>query len=387
MIKVTVTRINARSSARPPRSVVVRVPGPQGPAGTANLGTVTVVNPDQNPNVMATGTARDRIYNFVLPRAAAFAVGDVVAGDDATDVAVTDVGTNGDVELDFRIPRTTVNVGATTTVNPDVNPSVGNSGTDAAAVFDFDLPRAADFSVDPVNVVNPDQSPSVILNETDGDYDIEFSLPRAPGFTVGNVTVGADATDADVADVGTDGDIELDFKLPRATLDVGTTTSVNPDQSPAVTNSGTDASAVFDFSLPRAPTFTVGDVTTTLPGTDAVITNVGSDGDIVLDIEIPRGDTGDPGPGLPPSTVEDVDKIIFVTEAGGTEYRLPVIDDLDDADTTVKSDGDLLRYDSTAGTWGPDTLNTDDIAEGTNLFYTDSRADARAILFAIALGG
>jgi len=32
--------------------------------------------------------------------------------------------------------------------------------------------------------------------------------------------------------------------------------------------------------------------------------------------------------------------------------------------------------------------DTDDLSEGSaNLYYTDSRADARAILFAIALGG
>jgi hypothetical protein len=33
------------------------------------------------------------------------------------------------------------------------------------------------------------------------------------------------------------------------------------------------------------------------------------------------------------------------------------------------------------------SLDTDDVAEGANLYYTDARADARAILFAIALGG
>jgi len=33
------------------------------------------------------------------------------------------------------------------------------------------------------------------------------------------------------------------------------------------------------------------------------------------------------------------------------------------------------------------TLDTDDVAEASNLYYTDARADARAILFAIALGG
>jgi len=59
------------------------------------------------------------------------------------------------------------------------------------------------------------------------------------------------------------------------------------------------------------------------------------------------------------------------------------IDDLKDIDTSTNppSDGDILGWDPTAsggnGAWVPKTLTTDDITEGTNLYYTDTRADAR----------
>jgi hypothetical protein len=343
VIKVTVTNINARSSARQPRTVVVRVPGPQGSAGTANIGTVTVLDPDQNPTITASGTEVDRIYNYGLPRAAVLSVGNVSSGTDGLDADVTATVTNGDVALDFTLPRSNVTIGTVTPVNPDVAPDVTATTTDGDVAFNFDLPEAAAFTVNAATVVNPDQSPAVSATETDGDYALTFDLPRAPDFTVGTVTVGADATDAVVTDVGANGDIELDFTIPRATVDVGTTTPINPDQSPAVTNSGDDAAAVFDFDLPRAPTFTVGTVATTAPGTSAVISNIGTNGDIVLDFDIPKGDTGDTGAGLPPTSAADEGKIIFVTSTGSTELRIP---------------------------------DTDDVLEATNLYYTDARVEA-----------
>ena len=93
------------SKARPPRSVIVRVPGPQGPSGTANLGTVTVVNPNQSPSITASGTARDRIYNFNLPRAAVVSVGTVTALNPDESPTVTATTTDGDVAYNFGLPE------------------------------------------------------------------------------------------------------------------------------------------------------------------------------------------------------------------------------------------------------------------------------------------
>jgi len=90
-----------------------------------------------------------------------------------------------------------------------------------------------------------------------------------------------------------------------------------------------------------------------------------------------------------------------------TDITSLVIDDLTDVDTDGKADGDLLRYDATAGEWkpdtlaasdltdvdtagstagdllrfdgtgwGPDTLDTDDVVEAGNLYYTDARVEA-----------
>jgi len=218
----------------------------------------TVVNPDVLPSIDSQVVNSVGEVTFNLPRAADVSIGSVAAGDGFNDAAVSDSGTNGDVVLDFTLPRATLELGDTTVVNPDQNPAVTDSGTEGEAVLDFDL-------------------------------------PRAPTFTVGTVTPGADETDAVVTDVGTDGDIVLDVTVPRgvaATADVGTTTPINPDQDPSVANSGTTADAVFDFDLPRAPDFTVGTVTTLPPGSPATVTDVGTDGDIELDFELPKGADG-----------------------------------------------------------------------------------------------
>jgi predicted RNA-binding protein len=93
---------------------------------------------------------------------------------------------------------------------------------------------------------------------------------------------GAQGIQGDKGDKGDTGEFQ-----------VGTTTVVNPDQPPAVSNSGTTTDAVIDFDLPRAPTFAVGDVTTVNWFEPATVTDVGADGDIVLDFDIPQGEVGE----------------------------------------------------------------------------------------------
>lgn len=46
---------------------------------------------------------------------------------------------------------------------------------------------------------------------------------------------------------------------------------------------------------------------------------------------------------------------------------------LANVDTSGQSGDDLLRYDGSD--WVPDTLNTDDVAEAGNLYYTDARVE------------
>lgn len=138
-------------------------------------------------------------------------------------------------------------------------------------------------------VLNPDQSPTVSSSVVNSVGIAAFGLPRAPEIEIGTVTTGANAADSQVTNTGSNGDVELNFVIPVADLSLGTVTVVNPDQPPAISDSGVDGDSVFDFDLPRASTFAVGTVTSGVDENDASVTDVGVDGDVVLDITVPRG--------------------------------------------------------------------------------------------------
>ena len=79
--------------------------GPQGPAGTVDVGTITVLTPDQDPDVANVGTSEAAVLDFDLPRAPTFAVGTVASVPFGDPTTVVDVGTDGDVVLDFDLQR------------------------------------------------------------------------------------------------------------------------------------------------------------------------------------------------------------------------------------------------------------------------------------------
>lgn len=280
--------IDERSVAAVPPGVIVRWPKVTSPPDNWFLCDGQAVSRTVYPELFnTTGTfygAGDGVNTFNLPDLSGDNEYDFIIKYRFSDGLRGVQGPGGDAA--------TLEVGTTTVVNPDVNPSVTNSGDDSDAVFDFDLPRAPDVSVGTVGSLNPDQAPAVTDSGVDGDTVLDFGLPRAADVTIGATTVVNPDQSPTVADTGVDGDVALGFSLPRAAdLTLGTVTPVNPDQSPTITDTGVDGDAVYDFDLPRAPDFQVGTVTTVPPG-QATITNVGADGDIVLDFEIPKGVDG-----------------------------------------------------------------------------------------------
>ena len=77
---------------------------PRAPAVTVDT-PATVLNPDQNPAVSSTTTDGDVEIQFSLPAAPTFTVGDVTTVGPSTPASTTDVGTNGNIVLDFALPR------------------------------------------------------------------------------------------------------------------------------------------------------------------------------------------------------------------------------------------------------------------------------------------
>ena len=140
----------------------------------------------------------------------------------------------------------TINVGTTTTTAPGGNATVNNSGTSSAAVFNFGIPRgdvgptgatgatgntgsAATIDAGTATAVATGNPPTVTNSGTSSAAIFNFGIPTgATGATGATGSTGA-----------------------AATVAAGTTTTGAAGSSAAVVNSGTTAAAVFDFTIPQ----------------------------------------------------------------------------------------------------------------------------------------
>lgn len=189
----------------------------------------------------------------------------------------------------FEGRQSTVTIGTTTVVNPNVNPSVSNSGTSQTVIANFSLPRAPTLAFGTATVVNPNVSPSVSTSTSNGDVTFNLSLPSAASVSLGTVTAVNANVSPSISNVGTNGNVVLNFSLPNAAaVSLGTTTTLNPNQTPTLSNSGTNGNVVLNFGLPAAPSVTVGTITTLDPNTNPTVSNSGINGNVVLNIGLPR---------------------------------------------------------------------------------------------------
>lgn len=140
-------------------------PGPQGPSGTLEIGSITTVSATTPASVTNVGTPSSAILNLVLPRGIdgiiggpgpsnVLSIGTVVQGGSAS---ATISGSSPEQILNLVLPQgpqgvvgpqgpqgpTTLAVGTTTTGNAGTNASVVNTGTNTSAVFAFTIPRGA----------------------------------------------------------------------------------------------------------------------------------------------------------------------------------------------------------------------------------------------------
>jgi hypothetical protein len=140
-------------------------PGPQGPSGTLEIGSVTTVSASTPAAVVNVGTPEAAILNLTLPRGIdgiiggpgpsnVLEIGTVVEGGSAS---ATITGTSPSQTLNLVLPQgpegpqgpigpqgpTTLAIGTTTTGAPGTNASVTNTGTSTDAVFSFTIPRGA----------------------------------------------------------------------------------------------------------------------------------------------------------------------------------------------------------------------------------------------------
>jgi hypothetical protein len=74
----------------------------------------------------------------------------------------------------------------------------------------------------------------------------------------------------------------------RATVEVGDTIVLNPNESPVVRDVGDDFDTVLEFDIPRAPTVTLGAVNVVNPDEEPDVVFDGEDGDVIVSFDLPR---------------------------------------------------------------------------------------------------
>lgn len=80
---------------------------------------------------------------------------------------------------------------------------------------------------------------------------VDFVLNNAPSVQVNSVQIVKGASPS-VIDSDDSRNVKLDFVLPdRTTINIGSTTTLEPWQQASVINSGTDCDAIFEFSIPK----------------------------------------------------------------------------------------------------------------------------------------
>lgn len=170
-------------------------PGPEGASATVDLGTTTVLSPNANPSVAATGTQLARTFEFSLPRASAVSVGTVVTGGAGSSASVTNTGTNGDVVLNFTIPRG--DAGATGAAGP-----MGPKSTTLAYPTTADTKAVMFYTSNQLTVTRllavlpgATATPSVTFNVRHGsDISAAGTSLVTSGTTTTNTTTGTNVT-------------------------------------------------------------------------------------------------------------------------------------------------------------------------------------------------
>ena len=175
-----------------------------------------------------------------------------------------------------------------------------NTNTDEPGVFfrlsDNTLARLGGVHV---GTTPPNNSPNGQTGNSEGEAWVDTTDPQKPLFKVyKNGSWFTVSTEGLNGQPGT-----------PATVSVGTTNTVEPEQPAAVTNSGTPSAAVFDFSIPRglkgepgagggtgsAATVDAGTASPLAFDAQPTVSNSGTTSAAVFDFGIPAGQKGEPG--------------------------------------------------------------------------------------------
>jgi hypothetical protein len=362
------TTINAGS--------VVGTKGDTGTAATIAVGSVTTGAAGSAATVANSGTASAVTLNFSIPQGAKGDTGNAGVGvssatvngsgnliitktDSSTVDAGSVVGTQGDKGDAGDAGTITINAVATGAAGTDV--VITNTGTASAALLNFTIPKG-DTGVGVFSaVVNGDGNLILTLDDASTIDTGSIVGPKGDKGNTGNA--GVSVTNAAVS--GND----LNITLSDSTvLNAGDVRGPQGDQ-------GTQG---------NAGTIAVGSVTTGAAGSSASITNAGTSSAATLNFVIPQGAKGDTGTSYTVNGKAGSVQIYGVQNTTQSGYDLEV-DLANKANKwttartltlTGKVTG-LVSFDGSANvsvTTALSGVTSSDVTEGTRLYYTDARA-------------
>jgi hypothetical protein len=177
-------------------------------------------------------------------------------------------------------PAGTIQVGSVTASIPGGSPTITNTGTAAAAILNFVLPR--------------------------GDTGPQGQQGPSATLAIGTVSTGAPGSEVIITNSGSNTAAIWNVTIPRgnigargpqgpATIDVHDTHTGLPGTQAHVENVGTDEDALLDFTIPRGTTIKLGETHTSAAGGEAEVHNSGTAHDLILDFTLPRGVQGPSG--------------------------------------------------------------------------------------------
>lgn len=157
----------------------------------------------------------------------------------------------------IKVQGATIDVGDTITVDPDQPAKVENVGTDENVILQFSIPRGQRGLTG--LGLEFDWQDTQLGVRIEGEQDYQYVDLK--GDKGDNLEFTWRGTELGVRVEGDEDYQYVDLKGEAATVNVGSTSTVNPGEPAKVTNSGDTHNAVFNFEIPKGDPLTYDDLT------------------------------------------------------------------------------------------------------------------------------
>lgn len=298
----------------------------------------------------------------------------------------------------------TVQIGTVKTVEPTDPAKVTNTGTLSDAILDFEIPRGERGERGEQGIQGERGEQGIPGEAAEKGATFTPSVDEAGNLSWSNdanlenpPTVNIKGERGDQGEPGKQGEPgERGADGKAATVQIGSTSTVEPGEKANVWNSGTDTDATLNFEIPRgedgrqgedgkAATINIGSVNSLPYGSTPTVVNSGTDTDAVLNFGIPEGapGSGEGGGGALPTNSKPTYMLVLnhntgkVTDLASGQTLDQFIPDTGWFFGTMNFTGNIKgRYNHRAGTLSSYTVGSPSIQVDTYLAFRNQTTTA-----------